>query len=371
MRAIAVMPGEQRIDVVDHPAPAMQQPTDVRLRMRAVGMCGTDREIAEFAYGQPPVGENYLVVGHESLGEIIEVGDRVTDLKTGDLAVVMVRRPCDRPDCAACRAGRADFCYTGAFTERGIRHAHGFMTEQVVDEAQYVVPIPKSLGGLGVLVEPLTIAEKALLQVYDIQERLPWSCAVRPGKPRNYCHRALVLGAGPVGLLGAMRLRDAGFETFVYSKEHADSDKAQITESIDAVYLSAQDTTIDQLTHRVGHMDLVYEATGAARISFEVLAQLGTNGVFCFTGVPGRKAPIELDADTIMRRLVLRNQVVFGTVNAGRPAYEAAARSLTRMLERWPDALQQLITAYHTPEEAVELLRHGWRGIKHVVRFDT
>ena len=370
MRAVAVIPEQQRIDVVDHPAPAVAGPTDVRLRMRAVGLCGTDREIATFHYGSPPVGSDYLVLGHESFGEVVEVGDRVKDLDVGDRAVVMVRRPCDRPDCPACRAGRADFCYTGDFTERGILGAHGFMTEQVVDDAQYVVPVPAALDEWGVLVEPLTIAEKALIQVQDIQERLPWSCAVRPGKPRDYCHRALVLGAGPVGLLGAMRLREAGFETFVYSMESAEGDKAALVRAIDATYVSARDSDVDQLARQLGHMDLVYEATGAARVSFEVLAQLGTNGVFCFTGVPGRKAPIELDAHRIMRRLVLQNQVVFGTVNAGRPAYEAAARSLMRFQERWPEPLRRLITAHHDPEGAVELLRRGWDGIKHVVTMD-
>ena len=369
MRAVGVFPEQQRIDLVEHPAPPAPGPDAVTLRMDAVGLCGTDREIAAFSYGQPPADCDYLVPGHESLGTVIDVGERVEALRSGDAAVVMVRRPCDDPACAACRADRADFCYTGRFSERGILGAHGFLTERVVEAARYVVPVPRRLADVGVLIEPLTIAEKALIQLYDVQERLPWACTVRPGKKAHHCHRAVVLGAGPVGLLGAMRLCEAGFETYVYSKEPTDSEKAAVTRAVGGTYISAQDRALAAFTDELGQIDFVYEAAGAARIGFELLARLGTNGVFCFTGVPGRKAPIELDADTIMRRLVLRNQVVFGTVNAGRPAYEAAVRSLDRFMRRWPDAVRRLITARHAIDDTPALLRDGWDGIKHVIQL--
>ena len=136
MRAVAVFPDTRRIAVVDdQPAPAIAAPTEARVRLLDVGVCGTDREIARFEYGTPPPGASRLVLGHESLGEVVEVGSAVAGVQVGDLVVTMVRRPCPHDRCRPCRAGRQDFCVTGDFTERGIRGRDGFMTEQIVDDA--------------------------------------------------------------------------------------------------------------------------------------------------------------------------------------------------------------------------------------------
>src|SRR5213078_4594126 len=210
MKAVAVFPGKRQVQLIDREPPRLAAPTEVRLRMLDVGVCGTDREICAFQYGTPPAGHDHLVIGHESLGEVVEVGAAASRLKPGDLVVPMVRRPCPHADCVACRAGRQDFCFTGDFSERGIKGLDGFMTETVVDDERYMHVVPRSLRDVAVLVEPLTIAEKALIQVSQVQQRLPWACAVEPGKPRRACHRAVVLGAGPVGLLGAMALAAAG-----------------------------------------------------------------------------------------------------------------------------------------------------------------
>ena len=183
--------------------------------MLDVGICGTDKEIASFQYGTPPEGSEYLVIGHESLGEIVEAGPGVSKLKQGDLVVATVRRPCNHPECMACRAGRQDFCYTGDFTERGIKERHGYMAEFVVEEERYLNLVPRELRDVAVLVEPLTIAEKSLTQLRQIQQRLPWDCFSKPGNIPNDGHRAVVLGAGPVGLLGAMALVIGGFEVTV------------------------------------------------------------------------------------------------------------------------------------------------------------
>jgi threonine dehydrogenase-like Zn-dependent dehydrogenase len=198
VKAAAVFPSERRFDVIEHPEPRISSPTEVRLRMLDVGICGTDKEIVACDYGTPPQGSPYLVIGHESLGEVIETGAAVTRLKPGDLAVPSVRRPCDNLDCIACRSGRQDFCYSGRFTERGINQLHGFLCEFVVEEERYLTPAPRALRDVAVLVEPLTIAEKGITQLWQVQRRLPWAEAGRNS------HRALVLGGGPVGLLGAM-----------------------------------------------------------------------------------------------------------------------------------------------------------------------
>lgn len=369
MKAVAVFPGTRQVRLVEHEAPRIRTATDVQLRMLEVGVCGTDREIAAFEYGTPPAGSDHLVIGHESLGEVVAVGAGVTRVEPGDLVVTMVRRPCDHADCAACRAGRQDFCFTGDYAERGIKSLHGFMTETVVDDERYMHVVPRALRDVGILVEPLTIAEKALIQVNQVQERLPWICGIDPSKRRQSCHRAVVLGAGPVGLLGTMALLTAGFETYVYAREPVGHAKSLLCEAIGARYFSSSDSSLEQLAERVGNVDLVYEATGAASVAFEMLRYLGTNAIYVFTGVPGRKAPIELDADTIMRRLVLNNQLVFGTVNAGHEAFEAAVRDLSAFVEQWPAAVRALITARQPAEAFRDLLVGPSQGIKNVITF--
>src|SRR5437763_9213237 len=201
MKAIAVTPAKRRLDIIDQAEPGLAGPRQVKLRMLDVGVCGTDREICAFEYGTPPSGSDVLVIGHESLGEAVEVGSEVTRVRLGDLVVPMVRRPCPHDDCVACRAGRQDFCYTGDFREHGIKEAHGFMTEIVVDDEAYMNVVPGELRDVAVLVEPLTIAEKALAEIRQVQKRLPWACPEAMARGAGHCHRALVLGAGPVGLL--------------------------------------------------------------------------------------------------------------------------------------------------------------------------
>jgi threonine dehydrogenase-like Zn-dependent dehydrogenase len=370
MRAVAVVPERREVVVVSEEPPRLASPTDVRLRMLEVGVCGTDREICAFEYGTPPPGSAHLVIGHESLGEVVDVGAGVSRVRPGDLVVPMVRRPCPHTTCVACRAGRQDFCFTGDFAERGISRLHGFMTEVVVDDERYMNVVPAALRDVAVLVEPLTIAEKALLQVAQVQQRLPWACPEVPaGRPAEACHRAVVLGAGPVGLLGALALVARGFDTWVYSREPAPNPKADLVAAIGGHYASSEETSPEALAERVGNVDLVYEATGASKLAFATLGALGTNGIFVFTGVPGRKAPIEIDADVIMRNLVLKNQVVFGTVNASREAFEAAIRDLALFRERWPAAVRSLITGRYPLEAHRDLLVGRAQGIKNVLTF--
>jgi threonine dehydrogenase-like Zn-dependent dehydrogenase len=369
MKSIAVRPADRSLALIDVPEPVLRTPSDVRLRVLDVGVCGTDREICAFEYGTAPAGSGHLVIGHECLAEVTEVGARVSRVAVGDLVVPMVRRPCAHDHCGACRMGRQDFCFTGDFRERGIKEAHGFMAEQIVVDEAYLNRVPRALREIGVLVEPLTIAEKALTQVWHVQARLPWQCPHKPGRDHGHCRRAVVLGAGPVGLLGAMALRLHDFETVVYSRETAPNPKSVLAESIGARYVSAEEVRPADLANAVGGIDLVYEAAGASGLAFDVMQALGPNSIFVFTGVPGRKAPIAIDTDLWMRNLVLRNQVVFGTVNANREAFEAAIHDLGEFARRWPDAVRGLISARHPVEAYRELLVGAPGGIKHVLAF--
>jgi len=370
MKAIAVTPTDKQIGVINLAEPKLATPTDVKLRMIEAGVCGTDREICAFEYGTPPAGMEQLVIGHESLGEVVEVGAKVTRVKVGDLVVPMVRRPCPHDHCTACRSSRQDFCFTGDFTERGIKEQHGFMAQFIVDDEKYMNPVPADMRDVAVLVEPLTIAEKGLAQVWNIQQRLPWGCPIVPGKAKAHCHKAVVLGAGPVGLLGAMTLVNADFDTYVYAREPVPNPKASVLELIGAKYFSAETHPLEALAAEVGNIDLIYEATGASRLAFDMIQHLGTNGVFIFTGVPGRKAPVQVDTDLMMRNLVLKNQVVFGTVNAARETFEASIRDLHIFKNALPKAVQSLITGRFPMAAHRDLLIGKSSGIKNVIQLN-
>jgi threonine dehydrogenase-like Zn-dependent dehydrogenase len=369
MRAFAVIPDRRTTVFAEAPEPQLQSPTSVKLAILDVGVCGTDREIVAFEYGTPPDGEDHLILGHEALGRVLEVGEHVDVLAPGDLVIPSVRRPCPHDYCVACRSDQQDFCYTGDFTERGIKEQHGFMTERIVDDVRYMTPLPSELRDVGVLVEPLTIAEKALAQIWRVQQRLPWACSIDSGSLPSQGCTALVLGAGPVGLLGGMALTESGFHTHVYSRGPEGSPPSQIVKAFGGEYISSEAFPVDGLPDRLNGIDVVYEATGASSLAFEVLQVLGTNGVFVFTGVPGRKHRVEVDTNTIMRNLVLKNQVVFGTVNAGRDAFQSAIERLGRLMQRWPDAVQALITKRWPLDKIQPLLTTRTPGIKHVVEI--
>lgn len=368
MRAVGVLPEKREVRLIDHPVPSVAGAYDVKIRALEVGICGTDKEICTFVYGAPPDGFDYLVLGHESLGEVVEVGAGVSVFRPGDLVVPSVRRPCPHAHCRPCRQGLQDFCSTGDFTERGIKMTHGFMTEYYVEEEKFLTWVPPELRDVAVLVEPLTVAEKALAQIRQVQKRMPW------GPSENGLIgsglRAVVLGAGPVGILGAMALIVQGFEVYVYSRSPAPNPKAELVEAIGAKYVSSQITSVEQLSEQVGNIDLVYEAVGVARISFQLLKVLATNGVFVFTGIPAPRPPIDVDADILMRNIVLKNQAIIGTVNADRDAFQAAIRDLGAFLYRWPDALRALITGRYTMDSFKELLIGDKSGIKNVIALD-
>jgi glucose 1-dehydrogenase len=370
VKAVAVLPASREVKVIDQPEPSIGEADEVKVRMLDVGICGTDREICTFEYGTPPPGDDHLVIGHESLAEVVEAGPAVNGLQAGDLVVLSVRRPCPSPACRACRAGHQDYCYTGGFHERGIKEAHGYMTEYVVDHDRYMVPVPARLRDVAVLTEPLTIAEKALEQVFGLmQHRPPWNDADTPPKKRGQGLSAVVLGMGPVGLLGAMRLVSAGFRTFVYSRESGPDPRTDLVRAIGATFVSSGRVGFAELAAEIGNIDLVYEAVGQSHFAVEALTVLGTNGIFVLTGVPGPQAFRTSDPASLMRQMVLNNQMLLGSVNAGRDAFASALQSLEGFSRRWPSAVQSLIAGRYVPEQASELILGRPPGIKSVIAF--
>jgi glucose 1-dehydrogenase len=368
MRAVAVFPAAREVRVIDVAPPALSLPADVLLRVLDVGVCGTDKEICAFEYGTCPPGEDHLILGHECLAVVEAVGPEVATVAVGDLVVPSVRRPCADARCAACRAGHQDHCYTGAFTERGITSSHGYMAELVVEEARYLTRVPPELRDVAVLTEPLTIAQKALDQVFSLMARRPpFLAADTPPGARGRGLRAVVLGVGPVGLLGAISLVTAGFSTTVYSRELPGSQRTDLVATIGATYRSSAETSFAELAAELGNIDLIYEAAGQAGFAFEGLHALGTNGIFILTGIPGEGSLVASDHAMLMREMVLRNQVLLGTVNAGAEAFAAALEELARFAARLPGVAESLLAGRFAPEDVASLVTQRQLGVKSVV----
>jgi threonine dehydrogenase-like Zn-dependent dehydrogenase len=329
--------------------------------MLEVGVCGTDKELCAFVYGTPPPGADHFILGHESLGEVADAGAGVEDLRTGDLVVLSVRLPCADETCYACRSGHQDFCATGKYREHGVNRLDGFMAEYVVEERTWLHKVPGDLREVAVLIEPLTIAEKAFHEIASVQQRLPWKESRR--------RQAVVLGAGAVGLLGAMKLMAEGFETYVYSLLPPPNPSASIAAAIGATYISSQLTTVKEMVQQVGAIDVVYEALGAAQLAFDVLKVLGPNGIFVFTGVPRAEMLAPFDTEGIITNLVLKNQAIVGIVNSGRQAFANAVRDIGLFHARWPAALRALITGRFAMEDFLDPVMGRAGGIKNVIRL--
>ena len=228
-------------------------------------------------------------------------------------------------------------------------------------------PVPPDLRDIAVLVEPLTVAEKALTQLWQVQGRLNWGDG--KGAAAGAGKTAVVLGAGPVGILGAMALVVRGFRTLVYSRSADPNPKSDLVNSIGARYVSSDKVPLEDFAKLAGRIDVVYEALGVAKISFDVMKILGLNGAFIFTGIPPEKPAIPVEADSLMRRMVLMNQVLIGTVNADRSAFENAIRDLGEFKRRWPEAIRKVISGRYAMEDYRELLLGKAKGIKNVINI--
>jgi threonine dehydrogenase-like Zn-dependent dehydrogenase len=345
MRTLAVKPGDKGVVAVERPEPQIRAADEILLRVLRVGICGTDREEAAGGRAQAPRGEDYLVIGHEMLGQVAEAGEAVKRVKPGDLALFTVRRPCGR--CLPCRMDRPDMCQTGKYHERGIRGQDGYQAEWVVDREAFVIPVPGSLAATAVLTEPLSIGEKAIEEAVRIQNgRLP-DAASRPD-PLNG-RRVLVAGIGAVGLLAALALRLRGAEVVGLDIVDAGSRRPLWLEAIGGSYVDGRGVPPDEVDKRIGRVDMIFEATGVPSLEFSLFKVLATNGIYVLTGIPGGDRPVQVAGAEIIRNLVLQNQLMFGSVNASRDHYQMAVRDLQQASLIWGGHIAGLITKRYAP----------------------
>jgi threonine dehydrogenase-like Zn-dependent dehydrogenase len=346
MKAITVeplKPDTARLE--DVPEPDVRDGS-VLVEAVAVGVCGTDVEIVEGKYGWAAPGKTRLVLGHESLGRVIDPGPSST-FRTGDLVVGIVRRP-DPVPCPNCAVGEWDMCRNGQYTERGIKQIDGFMSERWRIEPEYAMRVDRSLGLLGVLLEPTTVVAKAWEQVVAIGHRAYW-------EPRT----ALITGAGPIGLLAALVGKQRGLEVHVLDRVESGS-KPELVRALGATYHSSSVLNVGF------EPDVVVECTGVGQVITEAMQVVGAGGVLCLTGVGRGGQTSIIPAADVAAAMVLRNTVIVGSVNANRRHWYRAADCLARTDPFW---LARLISRREQPENFVRALSRQPDDIKVVLQF--
>jgi glucose 1-dehydrogenase len=346
MKAITVEPPKPETARLEDVAEPDERGGSVLVEAIAVGVCGTDVEIVEGKYGWAPEGKERLVLGHESLGRVVDPGPGGA-LAKGDLVVGIVRRP-DPVPCPNCAVGEWDMCRNGRYTERGIKELDGFMSERWRIEPEYAMKVDRSLGLLGVLLEPTTVVSKAWEQVVAVGQRAFW-------EPRT----ALVTGAGPIGLLATLVARQHGLEVHVLDRVESGA-KPELVRALGATYHTGSVADVGF------EPDVIVECTGVGQLIADSIQAIAPGGVVCLTGVGSGGRTIALPAGDMASNVVLRNNVVVGSVNANKRHWYKAAQVLARADRKW---LSRLITRREMPDRFKQALEREPDDIKVVIQF--
>jgi threonine dehydrogenase-like Zn-dependent dehydrogenase len=335
MKAIAVLPGKPNsVYLADLAKPSLSDVPGGRgvlVRVLRVGVDGTDREINSAEYGAAPDGYNFLVIGHEGFGQVEAVGPNVSFLRPGDFVVATVRRPGKSIYDAI---GLQDMTTDNQYFERGINLRHGYLTEHYVEDEEFIVKIPKGLKEVGVLLEPMTVAQKGITQAYEIQRRL------KVWRPKT----AAVTGTGTLGLLAALTLRLRGLEVTAFGRTPKPYLNADLLQAIGVRYINTAEREVVDAAEEFGPFDLIFEGTGSSEVVFKSMRALAKNGVLVLTSITGGTHMLEIPADRINLEFVLGNKVMVGSVNASRENFETGVRDMSQAEAEYPGWLEQLLT---------------------------
>ena len=335
MKAVAVKPGvPSSAHLIDIPKPSLTEISGGRgvlVKVLNVGVDGTDKEINNAEYGAAPYGDDFLVIGHEGFGVVEEVGPNVHNLRPGDYVVATVRRP---GSSIYDKIGTNDMTTDDTYFERGINLRHGYLSEYYVDDAEFIVKVPRGLMDVGVLLEPMTVVEKGVTQAFEIQRRL------KVWQPK----RAAVLGSGTIGLLATLALRLRGLEVVTFGKTPSPFLNSDLIEEIGASYVSTGDLSVQDFAAVHGRFDLIFECTGFSPIVFDAMRALEKNGVLILSSVTGGDRKVEVPADKINLEFVLGNKVMVGTVNANREHFEAGVKDMAQSMLQFGGWLSKLLT---------------------------
>lgn len=349
MLAVGLKRNAKGIQEAQMPVPKITKPNEVLIKIKEAGICGTDFNMINYDSKDIAEGENFITLGHEMIGVVQKIGSEVKSLKEGDLVTVTVRRGCGL--CNPCLYGQSDMCMTGLFKERGIHKLHGFLTKYIVDDEQYVVKVPKDLEKYGVFIEPLSIAEKGIEQIKIIQSRMPWSCAHPKHRFEEeewgHCKTAVVIGAGPIGLLATCLLSLAGVNTYVVEIVDEESLKIQLVKKLGAHYINAngkKPQDIVNLCCSAGTLDIIFEASGASDLAISLIPYMSRSSIYVMTGIPKGEKHTIFDAHAILRQIVRHNQVIVGSVNSNRNHFIMAINDIERINKKFNYILDKAIT---------------------------
>jgi len=367
MEAIAIVPGKGSAHLIEVEEPSLKSDNDVKIEVLEVGICGTDREQVSGGRADPPAGASELIIGHEMIGRVVAIGKNVSRVKIGDYALFMVRRPCGH--CLPCSNNRSDLCSSGDYTERGIKGIHGYQSQFVVDREEYVIPVPKEISDIGVLAEPMSVVIKAVEESLLLQ-----SARFSNINAHNWLSgkKALVAGLGPVGLLAAFILGLNGARIYGLDILEESSLRASILKEIGGTYINGLEVKTDRIDNRYGEMDFIIEATGISKLEFELIDALGPNGIYVLIGIPAVERLITIAGGELIQQMVLKNQIMFGTVNAGINHYFQAIEALIKIKTNYNKQISKIITKrvnYRSFKEVLEI--HSPEEIKAIVEWSN
>lgn len=331
MQTLSVEPGNsESLRLVEAARPSPRS-GEVLVGVLEVGIDGTDKALLAGKHGKPPPGQSRLIVGHEVLGRVAALGPDVKELRIGDLVTATVRRPCPER-CPFCAAGQVDLCSTGHYSERGIVGAHGYASDFFVDRTEWLVRVPETLRQVGVLTEPVSIAEKGIERAFAFQSGIEW-------RPR----KALVLGAGSLGLLAALLLRGRDLEVTLLDRGDPEGPKARLVRAMDSSYVQTDGRPLRDLLGSA-RFDFIFEATGVSSLIFQAVCLLDFNGVLCVAGLPEGNQRTSIPGDCIGLEMVLENHIIFGTVSSNRGQFERSLAAMENLERRFPSFLSRILT---------------------------
>ncbi len=360
MLGIGAFPGSSEPQLVEHSSPPAPDVGQVLCQTIELGVCGTDRDILESTSPMVPAGESHLVLGHECLGRVVEVGGNVSDFSPGDLVVPVVRRAFDRSH------PRPDMLPFGTFTERGIVLEHGFSFPFWLDEPRYLFHVPAEIADVAVLTEPLSVAEKGVNEAIALQRG-----RLGPSAWQEKTPRVLVTGQGPIAFACVLVCRCFDWPTTVYGRDPADTFRSQLAQQLGAKYIPAQHFTAEPHDVEQDGFDLILECTGNDAVLMETAQSLATCGVMVWLGSSRLPRPLPHNLDVLMRNAILRNHVHLGTVNAAPRDFVAALRHLEQLQQSQGSDLAALLTERVPLRDSLWHYRHRVpQGIKTVVMYE-
>jgi len=359
MKAVVVVPKKVGVEVKDVDLKEELGKGQVRVKTLYTGICGTDRGIAnaKLTFSYPQRGFDFLILGHEGLGVVEEVGEGVNTLKRGDYVVPVVRRGCGV--CLNCKIGRQDFCETGKFVEAGIRGKNGFMREEFVDDEMWLVKVPDSLKDFAVLTEPLSNVVKAIDELVFVQRRMIWTCE----DSTFGCRNAVIIGSGPIGTFFSLLLTTLGFNVYIVNKREPNTFEAYIAERIGATFIDSS-----KEKDRIPEADLIVDTSGYPSAFIPLLPKMKHNSALVLFGtVGGEKDEITSD---LITSIVEKNILIVGTVNASKRDFEGALNYLSIWKDRYHSVLDKIITSKVPVEKAPEvILKKPANEIKTVIQW--